>query len=234
MEKVWQMLRRLNVQLIAVLAVLALLAIIVWNLWTAQSTSGEPPEALATTEAEGGTEDARESFFSWSPELRTPRNIARNPFRSPILDDYLAQQELERIAAERAAAERAAAERAAAAEARAAQAAAERAAAQEAAEDGAEKEVAAAEATRTKRPAPAARQRDVVLVYRGMMTRPDQVTLALVENRTDDHTAFYTAGDRVADLRVGAIERNTLEVERVDGSNLFLRVNEPSTFKETL
>lgn len=234
MEKFWKLFRRLNVPLIAILAVLALVAMIAWKLWLGHATPWKVVEPPTLDEAERGDPAEGESFFSWSRELRAPRGITRNPFTSPILDDFLAQQELERLAAERAAAEREAAERAAALEAAAAKAAAEQAAAQRAAEAAAATELEAAQATTTKRPEDPAETRDVVLVYRGMMTRPDQVTLALVENRTEETASFYAAGDRIAGVSIGAIERNTLEVRIREGSNQLLRVNEPITLKEIL
>jgi len=241
MDKFWQLLRRVNVQLIAILLVLALVGIIVWRLWVAYATPWQTVEPPSLEDAGNGTNTVGESFFSWSSELRAPRQIERNPFSSPVLEDFLAQEEMKRVAAEKLAAEQAAAARAAAKEAAAAKAAAELVAARQAAEEEANgreaakvaAQVAAQEAAKPK-PVPPPETRDVVLVYRGMMIRPDQTTLALIENKTDGNTAFYKTGDSLTGLRIGDIQRNTLGFALPAGTNQTVTVNMETSFKETL
>lgn len=232
MDRFWQLLRRTNIQLVTILVILALVGLIIWRLWVGHSTSWqtvEPPSLEDTGEATNGV---GESFFSWSKALKTPGRIDRNPFSSPALDEFVAQEEQERLAAEKAAAEKAAAERAAAREAAAAQAAAELETRRQAKVETARKRTAGTKAA--ARPPPAPRTRDVVLVYRGMMVRPDRTTLALIENRTDGHTAFYGMGDKLTGLGITEIGRNTLALGSGADKSETMTVNEPRTFKETL
>jgi nucleoid-associated protein YgaU len=244
MNKFWRLLQRINVQMVAIVAVLALVALIIWRLWIGHATPWKTVKPPSRDDSAGGTNAVGESFFSWSRELRTPLGIERNPFSSPALNAFLAEEERLRLEAERAAAERAAAERAAAEEAAAAKAAAELAAQKTAEAKAAEEKAAAEQAAAPKPPPPTTR--NVVLVYRGMLVRPDQTVLALVENKTDTNTTFYKVGENVTGLAIAEIARNTLGLTAVDNTNAIpstnsipstnatLTVNKPQTFKEDI
>ncbi len=81
---------------------------------------------------------------------------------------------------------------------------------------------------------PPPKTRKVVLVYRGIMIRPDQTVLALIENRTDGHTHFYRQNAPLVGMSVHGIERDKLVLTSHGGSNHVIRVDAPTTFKEVL
>ncbi len=81
---------------------------------------------------------------------------------------------------------------------------------------------------------PPPKTRKVVLVYRGNMVRPDQTTLALIENKTDGHTHFYRQNASLVGMSVHAIERDRLVLSSKGGSNHTVRVDAPTTFREVL
>jgi hypothetical protein len=70
------------------------------------------------------------------------------------------------------------------------------------------------------------------LTYKGIFQGTDGKVKALIEDSKSKRAAFYKAGDSVCGLRVGSIEKLTLDVETPDGASARLTVGESKTFEE--
>jgi len=80
-----------------------------------------------------------------------------------------------------------------------------------------------------KKAAPQQKSKSVKLIYRGMITRTDGVTVAMIENRTAKNTFSYATGDIVEGLRVDRILRNEVSLVLKDNSSHVLPVGQEKT-----
>lgn len=72
----------------------------------------------------------------------------------------------------------------------------------------------------------------VSLTYRGVFKRPDGRIMALIEDSKTESSSFYLAGNNLYGLKIGDIEMEQVDIIRVDGSSVSLKLGEPEVFEE--
>lgn len=144
-------------------------------------------------------------------EMQDPVWSDADPFTSPYLEARLAEEEAARAAEEARLAAEAKARAEAAARLREQQAKAKAVAATAAKTKPAAKPIPAPVAVKPKPP------RTVTFIYRGMLTRTDGTSVAIIEQADNGKTALLKAGDAIEGFGIARLERTTTVLTSSDG-----------------
>ena len=247
----WRWFLRINARAVFLLASLLLILAVLF--WVLRQESGERSRDVTSMEKTVNVEMPRESEGTREP-WKAPQAHRESPFSSGYLKSLIEEERadrLRRLAEEKRKAEevarKAMEEAARKAKEEAARLAREEAAARKAKEEAAARKkrrkgsVSVNETRKQSAQKPpdkkTADKRETLppvrlLVYRGMMTGTDGITVALIEDMVSGEVALYRLGDALEGYRIGEISRGRVSLARDDDSCQILEVGRETTIVE--